>query len=686
MSFEKGIILKNIDYIASRNSLKVDTKFIERVIDYALTNTNISPHLLFGVTNIVINTICEANIIVASFLYRLKISSNIQNINLDISNEILLIIDEVIYIRDRVYNSKILPNDINKFRQFLLSLTTDIRSIIIVVIDFLDHIQVARKTESLEKQKQISEKGIEIIIPISQYLGIESITQSLQNTILSVSHPEDIESITEYLEKLEEKYRAVVNSIVPNIIYRINTTNIYATITSRKKSIYSIWEKTLRKNYAIDSLDDLIGLRVIVNTIEECYQVLGIIHTSYKISNNSFYDYISNPKSNGYQSIHTVISGLFEFNIEVQIRTKRMDAVAKSGIASHWLYKNECDLDQHKWVVKLQEKLYVEDSIYKLKKDKNVALHYDKLFCFSNTNKIFILPVGSIVIDFAFHLGEDFGKYYSKAKVNNKFVSPNTLLSNGDKVEIIISDISDMEIDFRNYNYSNLYKKYSCLGEIILNNICVYLDIEKDYKFQLDLVNKMQIQYQDLLYNIGKDKITVCNLVNEISKFRYTYKGFDFLKRTSVGKLDKIILTNIKQNTKIELAYCCMPIPGESIVAINSVGNRAIIHTRECKVINKFLRSPNLIIHAYWNPNIVFDREDYSCKMQIKFNYNKAILSNIINYISMYKIVYIKYMPSLSNSHELLCTIKFKNSLQFNSICNYLLKRIKVTSITKYIS
>ena len=533
MNFEKDAILRNIDHAASRNSLKVDTKFIERVIDYALTNTNTSSHLLFSVTNIVINTICETNIIVASFLYRLKISSSIQNFNLDVSNEILLIVDEVINIRNKIYNSRILPNDINKFRQFLLSLATDIRSLIIVVIDFWDHIQVTRRIESLERQEQISKKGIEIIIPISQYLGIESITQNLQNTILNTAYPEDIKSIKKYLEKLEKKYYDAVNSIISNVVYKVNAANIYAAITSRKKSIYSIWEKTFKKNRDIDSLDDLVGLRIIVNTIKECYQVLGIIHTSYKILNNGFYDYISIPKDNGYQSIHTVISGLFEFNIEVQIRTKQMDTIAKSGVASHWLYKNKCTPDQYKWVKKLQEKLYVENSIYKFKRNKNIALHYDKLFCFSNTDKIFILPIGSTVIDFAFRLGEDFGKYYSKAKVNSKFVLPNTLLSNGDKIEIII--LSKRKIDFRNYNCSNLYKKYSYLGEIILNNICVYLDIKKDYKFQLDLVDKMQIQYQDLLYNIGKNKIALYDLVSEISKFRYTYKKFDFLKGTPVG-------------------------------------------------------------------------------------------------------------------------------------------------------
>lgn len=687
MKFEKNTILKKIDYFANQNKLDVDIASIEKIIDYAFINSNIPSYLLFGVTDIVLSTICETNIIIASFLYRLKISSNNKNIDIDIDSKALLITDEVINLRNKIYFTKILTSDIKKFHQFLLSLITDVRSLIIVLADFLYHMQIAKKTESLKRQKQIVQKAIEIIIPLAKYLGIEPITQNLQDTVLSIAYPDDLEHVTEYLENLEKSYSSIISSMIPKITRKIHADNIPATVTNRKKNIYSIWEKTLKKNYNVDSLDDLIGLRVIVNTIEECYQVLGIIHTSYNILQDRFHDYISVPKINGYQSIHTVITGLSEFNIEIQIRTKQMDFVAKSGIASHWLYKSKESFDQYRWIRKLQKKLYFQDHTYKIKKDKKLALYYDRLFCFSTSNKIITLNAGSNVMDFAFNLGEEFGKYFCKAKVNGKFVSPDILLSNGDKVEIILSDIPKAEDYDTSYDDINSYEKYSRLGQIILNNICTYLDIENNYKFQLNIVNKIQVQYQDLLYDIGRDEITIHNLIDKISEFAHVNKRIDLPeKETSTSHIPKIILTNITYNTKQELAFCCMPIPGEPIIAINSPGNRTIIHTRKCKVVNKFLYFPNSIINAYWNPDATFDTDDYSCKMQIKFNHSKSILSNIINYISMYKIIYVKYMSSSSDLYEVLCTIKIKNSLQFNYICHYLLKRINVTSATKYIA
>ena len=520
----------------------------------------------------------------------------------------------------RVHYTSKEEEQMENLRKMLMAMSKDIRVILIKISDRLHNMRTM-EYQTPEKQKQKSFETMEIYAPIAHRLGMQKMKWELEDLSLKYLDPIGYREITEALDEKAAEYDGFMSAIHDQIVTRLRAEGIEATVYGRMKHIYSIYRKMYTQNKSLDDVFDLFAFRVIVDTVADCYNVLGIIHDLYKPILGRFKDYIGTPKPNLYQSLHTTVVGESGIPFEVQIRTKEMHEVAEYGIAAHWKYKQNGqgagDEGRYEWVRRLlenQEGADAEDFIHSLKVD----MFADEVFVFTPNGDVINLPAGATPIDFAYNIHSAVGNHMVSAKVNGRIVPLNHRLQNGDVVEVMTSQSAhgpsrDWIKIARSSNARSKIRQWFKREKRDENIVNGRQSFESELKrtgvplkelLADDNVNnvlkKLSFNSVDDMYAaIGYGGVTALKVIGrlreDIQRILHQHQterqaevpvaGQPDVMRPAVPKRTRgehgIIVEGLS-NCLVKFSKCCSPVPGDDIVGFITRGYGVSVHRSDC--------------------------------------------------------------------------------------------------------
>ena len=531
----------------------------------------------------------------------------------------------------RVHYTSKAQEQMENLRKMLLAMSKDIRVILIKIADRLHNMRTM-EYQTPEKQKQKSFETLEIYAPIAHRLGMQKMKWELEDLSLKYLDPVGYREITEALDEKAAEYDGFMSAVHDRIVTRLKEEGIDATVYGRMKHPYSIYRKMYTQNKSLDDVFDLFAFRVIVDTVADCYNVLGIIHDLFKPILGRFKDYIGTPKPNMYQSLHTTVMGQNGVPFEVQIRTKEMHEVAEYGIAAHWKYKQNGqgggDEGRYEWVRRLlenQEGADAEDFIHSLKVD----MFADEVFVFTPRGDVINLPAGATPIDFAYNIHSAVGNHMVAAKVNGRIVPFDCRLKNGDIVEVVTSQSAhgpsrDWVKIARSSNARSKIRQWLKRERRDENVVTGRASFESELKrcgvSLKELTNdenlpgilkKLTYKSLDDLYAaigyggisslkvIGRIREDIQRILHQHQEERQAevpLEGRPDATRPAVPKRthsEKGIIVEGLSNCLVKFSKCCTPVPGDDIVGFITKGYGVSVHRRDCPNADPARRRPD---------------------------------------------------------------------------------------------
>jgi len=515
------------------------------------------------------------------------------------------------------------------FRKMIVSMAEDIRVILVKLADRLHNIRTLEPLPE-EKRRRIAKETLDIYAPLAARLGLWRIKSELEDRSFMYTNPEAYKKITTYIAESKDKQEKFLKEeIVPKIEEILKKHGIRAHIQYRTKHIYSIYEKTLRKGISLSDVYDIYGIRIIVDSVKDCYLALGLIHSIWSPVPGRFKDYISLPKSNMYQALHTTVVGSGGKFVEIQIKTHKMHKIAEEGIAAHWRYKggkylSDKDLNSFTWLRNILESVK-ENSSKELISSVKGDLSNEEIFVFTPKGDLIKLPFGATPVDFAYAIHTQVGHKTSGAKVNGKLVPLDTRLKNGDVVEIITAKYhkpsrdwlkfvvtSKAKTNIRQYLSRLERKRLLKFGERLLDKFIRKIgkktsELTEEEKKKL-LERFSYKTFDDFVVAVGEGKISP----NKVLRFLRgdTVKSKSQSSEKSTSDRDLVIEVDGVSNILSTIARCCCPIPGDEIIGIIVKGKGISIHHKNCQNVQKILETePERSINAIWNtdnPNSVY--------------------------------------------------------------------------------
>ena len=502
------------------------------------------------------------------------------------------------------------------FRKLLLASSDDIRVLLVKLADRLHNIRTISGIKSDEKRSRICHETLEIYAPLAERLGIVGIQRELEDRCFAEIKPETRDSILKRLDFIYSQDKINIPLITKEIEFFLKKNNVKCEIKGRVKSSYSIWKKMQIKKANMDQLADIMAFRIIVDDIPSCYRTLGLLHQEYTSLMGRCKDYISAPKRNGYQSLHSSLIGPKKTRIEVQIRTENMDLFASNGIAAHWIYKDQKKFSEaikYKWVRELLQILEESSEPEEFLENTKLEMYNDQVFCFTPKGSLIILPKGANAVDFSYAVHSEIGNSSVGVKINNKTRLITTELNNGDQVEILISEngfpdpkwidsciTGKAKSGIRRFIRSREIKEFSQMGTALL---------QKEYRQQKKKLHEKSLikvihafglsDLDELLIEIGKGNIKA----REILSFMYPNKNREppiipLLKKPHSQEQMKI--KGVIPGMAIHYAHCCHPLPGERIVGIVTTGKGITVHALDCFSLEKFHEMPEMWLEIAW--------------------------------------------------------------------------------------
>ncbi len=560
-----------------------------------------------------------------------------EDIERDFGIEVADIVEGVSKITGLEFHSNV-EKQAQNFRKLLLAMSDDMR---VMVIKLADRLHNMRTLGSMSRAKQlrIARETSEIHAPIARRLGLNSIRVELDNLCFSVMHPYRNQVIVDHIRRHCGNQTKIVNHTLEEIENRLEQEGLpEAQVSGRRKQPFSIYNKMKRKQLKFAQVLDMYAFRVVVEDVAECYQALGIIHNLYKPLPGKFKDYIALPKSNGYQSLHTVLFGPNKIFIEVQIRSKDMHFVSEYGIAAHWHYKSNQSHDAQlasNWLGSLLDiQQNSGTSVEFLEETKN-DLFPSEVFVFTPKGDIVQLPYKSTVLDFAYAVHTNIGHQTVGARVDQVSVQPSAELKSGQTIEIITSPNakphpswlqiamtakakSAIKAQLKGESASELIQ----LGEYLLTNAFDYQGVDADsiseQQWQSCLEALGCSSKEDLFLRIGLSEIFVSVVLNQL--------------RTddSQATIQNIVIRKT-QGKAISFAHCCYPIPGDQVVGVLTTSKGMVMHRHDCHNLSQAKNNKQQWLEIDWQAD---PEEEFLVRINIDVANRRGTLASIANIIS----------------------------------------------------
>ena len=542
-------------------------------------------------------------------------------------------------------------------RKMILAMADDIRVILIKLADRLHNMRTLQFHNNEQKKKKIAQETLDIYSPIADRLGIYWMKKELEDTSFMHLQPEDYSKIKSFVSKDQQDREKYVETVKDYMTKKLDEADLKCEILGRNKHYYSIHQKMVSQNLEFDDVYDIIAFRIILDTIPQCYEALGLIHSLWKPIDIKFKDYIGRPKPNMYQSLHTTVIGPFGERIEIQIRTWEMDRVAKSGIAAHWSYKEGKSIDDnisqtYAWIRNLVENQENFRDPSEFLENVRIDLFPDEVYVFTPRGEIKSLPKGASPVDFAYAIHTEVGNQCSGAKVNGRMVPLQHELKTGDIADIITSKSHHPSKDW--LKFVKTVKARSRIRQWIkTQEIDRSLSLGREMcekafrKYRLNFNASMKSEemenvaghfglktVDDLIANVGYGKITPLQVVRKFApkpELEENRKSIfnKIISRVKKKKPKSGVIVKGVDDILIKFGKCCQPVPGDPITGYITKGYGVTVHRAGC--INALNMNPERQIDVEWNEEI---DEKYPVKIRIRSYDRMGLLADVVGTIS----------------------------------------------------
>lgn len=591
----------------------------------------------------------------------------LEQIEREFGTEIALLVDGVTKLSRLEFRSKE-ENQAENLRKMFLAMAKDIRIILIKLADRLHNMRTLSYHPEF-KQKEIATETLEIFAPLAHRLGIYRVKWEMEDLAFRYTNPGDYFDIDKKIASTWEKREEYIREVIGILQERLDSMGIKADIQGRPKHLYSIYSKMAKQKKELSEIYDVLAVRLIVDSVKSCYAALGIVHTLWKPIPGLFKDYIAMPKSNMYQSLHTIVIGRNGEPLEVQIRTSEMHRTAEYGIAAHWRYKEGGQTDKQfdeklAWLRQLLEWQHELRDAREFMESLKIDLFSDVVFVFTPKGEVFEFPNGSVPVDFAYRIHTEVGHRCVGAKVNGRITTLDYKLKNGDIVEIITSKqasgpsrdwltlvkTSQAKSRIRQWYKREQRDENSVKGRDMLDREIkkqgFNLEILKNDKL-MEIARRLNIfTVEDLYASIGDGAVSPLTVINKLKE--------DFVKPQQASLEEE--LQQLKTETRtvpassqttqgvtvkgldnllIRLAHCCKPVPGDPIVGYITRGRGVSIHRDDCRNVGQFQKADQeRLADAVWSQDFRFP---FQVKLEVWATDRAGLLSDVMAIITEMK-------------------------------------------------
>lgn len=505
------------------------------------------------------------------------------------------------------------------FQKMAMAMAKDIRVILVKLADRLHNLRTLGSLRP-EKRRRVARESLDIYVPIANRLGINDIRIEMEELCFEAIYPMRSGLIAKAVKAARGNRSEMVDKISSAVRNRLGEANIQARVVGREKHLSSIYNKMREKRKSLTDIMDVYGFRIITDSVDDCYRILGVMHSLYKPIPGRFKDYIAIPKANGYQSLHTTLIGMGGVPIEIQIRSEEMEAMANHGIAAHWLYKSESDQTSgtqraRQWVQNLLELQKNAGSPIEFVEHVKVDLFPEEIYVFTPKGTILELPAGSTAVDFAYAVHTDVGNRCIACRINRQLAPLSATLQNGQTVQIVTGPNSSpnpawlnfvvtgkARSNIRSYLKNQRRSESVSLGERLLNKAL------NDLTKTLDDIDQIHIEqvlketgletFDDLLEEIGSG-----NRMAPIMARRLLVANKDTDIDLDAYEQSPLAIKGT-EGLVVSFAKCCSPIPGDAIVGHASSGRGLVVHTEACKNVQDYQNNQEKFITLSWDKDI----------------------------------------------------------------------------------
>ena len=671
----KEITIQDVISKKKETSRRVDTKLIMKAYNYAVEHhgdqkrRSGEPYIIhpLNVAYILAGVGLDEATICAALLHDVVEDTDATDTDLrrEFGDEIADMVAGVTKLEAMQFTT-VEEQQVEDYRKMFLAMGKDIRVIILKIADRLHNM---RTLKYLKRDRQIAnaKETMEIYAPLANRLGLYSMKWELEDLSFKYLYPEEYHELVEGINKKREERLKFIEKIMADIRVQLKKQHIDAEVTGRAKHLYSIYRKMKRDNKTLDQIYDLFALRILVNSIKDCYAALGVVHEMYSPMPGRFKDYIAVPKPNMYQSIHTTLLGDKGTPFEVQIRTWDMHRIAEYGIAAHWAYKEASYFGKKQSVKVEEDKLaWLRESL-EWQKDMQdpqeflttlkTELFEDEVYVFTPKGAIKILPRNATPIDFAYSIHEEIGNHMTGCKINSKMMPIITPLKSGDIIEIITSDNSKgPSRDWLKFvkstkakNKINGWFKKAEKSENIEKGKDL---IEKEIKrigmshvelFKQEYIDAMLDRYkyknlEDMYAAVGFGANSAVKIIARmLQEYRKEHQEENVEEKIEELRKQKeskqkpsssgVVVEGI-DNCLVKLSKCCNPLPGDEIIGYITKGRGVSVHRKDCVNVKDLLTEENRIIDVKWYEEA---KENYNVTLEVLANDRKGLLVDILN-------------------------------------------------------
>ncbi len=700
-----------------KNLPKVDEALITKAFEYAIEahkndlRASGEPYFThpYEVANIVVEEFPLDDITVISALLHDVVEDTeftLEILSKEFGKEVAEIVDGVTKISGIFRGHEITKAE--NYRKLLLSMVKDVR---VILVKFADRLHNMRTLEfvSPDKQRRIAQETLEIYAPFAHRFGLAKVKWELEDLSFKFLNREAYEELARKLKAKRKDREAYIKKFSEPIIKKLNEYKLKYELSGRPKHLYSIYRKMVRRNKPFEEIYDLFAVRIILDTDDAnaCYTVLGIVNQIYLPVPDRFKDYISIPKTNNYQSIHTTVVGPEGRLVEVQIRTRQMHEIAEKGVAAHWRYKeNKTASDKElenwvNWIRDIFENASKDEQKKELMESFKLNLYQDEIYVFTPKGDLRRLPVGSTPVDFAFDIHSKVGHHCIGAKVDGKIVPLDTELHSGDQVEIITS-----KNQHPNKNWLKFVKTHKARNEIRkwLNKEEQEI-IEKGREIWEKKIKKLKLNFnpdellrlahlnkydnvRQFFKAIAQGLINVDDVItaNKEREEKEKQKDLEFDKFANVARSDigGILVDGKKSGILYTYAKCCNPIPGDPVIGYITVGEGIKIHRKNCvNLLNLSVQDSSKLVNVQWP-----ETEDnlFVAGLTIRGEDRPGILNDISHTIVTYRNTNIKSINinTTDSTFEGSVTVYVQNLEHLNRIIERLKKVQGIYSVERF--
>ena len=581
------------------------------------------------------------------------------------------------------------------FRKLFIAMSRDMRVILVKLADRLHNMRTIRAMRP-EKQAQKSRETMDIFAPLAGRMGMQWMREELEDLAFKVLNPEGRNSIMRRFLTLQKETGDVVEHITGDMRSELKTAGIRAKVLGRAKKPYSIWRKMQEKELSFSRLSDIYGFRILTETEEDCYAVLGVIHRRWRAVPGRFKDYISQPKSNGYRSIHTTVSGRNGRRVEVQIRTYQMHDVAEAGVAAHWSYRdgvrseNPFAVDPTEWVAGLTERFQDDEDHEDFLEAVKLEMYADQVFCFTPKGDVVKLPRGATPIDFAYAIHTRIGNACVGAKIDNMRIPLWTRIKNGQSVEIITAEGQIPQATWLDIATTGKAKsairralrevdrdRFIKLGRELARASFEHVGKRATDKALETAARKLRLDGRnELLARLGSAELTTGRVIEAL------YPDLATEDTTDISSERAVI--GLEADQSMQRAPCCQPLPGERIVGITYRGRGVVVHAIDCANLSNYEDQPERWLDLHWQPGQ--HAPIYTVSLDLTIGNDAGVLGRICTLIGEQKanISDLVFLDRKPDFYRLLIDVDLRDATHLHRLVSVLEAESDVAAITRH--